>query len=156
MEASTSKIVPRLDSGRQLISDEECINQARISLGRYVQYSEEELLKIVRKDEAKIQEKGISFKRGSPENIPKWKEKLLYVQFTRLKIKRNEETLTWLREGNIRREIEVLIFATKDQEVQTIYIKGIIDKSQTDSKCRMCKEKDETITHIVSACLNLA
>jgi len=53
---------------------------------------------------------------------------------------RNEETLTWLREG--KREIEVLIFATKDQEVQTNFIKGKIDKSQTDSKCRMCKEKD--------------
>ena len=87
MEASTPKIVARLDSGRQLISEEDCINQARISLGRYVQYSEEEPLKIVRKDEAKIQETGISFKRGSPENTLEWKEKLLYVQFARLKIK---------------------------------------------------------------------
>lgn len=34
--------------------------------------------------------------------------------------------------------------------------KELIDKSQVDSKCRMCKEKDETITHIVSACLKLA
>lgn len=81
MEASTSKIVPRPDSGRQLISEEDCINQARISLGRYVQYSEEELLKIVRKDVAKIQETGISFERRSPENIPEC------VQFARLKIK---------------------------------------------------------------------
>lgn len=61
MEASTSKIVPRLDRGRQLISEEDCIKQARISLGRYVQYSEEEPLKIVSKDVAKIQETGISF-----------------------------------------------------------------------------------------------
>ena len=74
MEASTSKIVPRLDRGRQLISEEDCINQARISLGRYAQYSEEELLKIVRKDVAKIRETGISFKTGSPENIPEWNE----------------------------------------------------------------------------------
>ena len=104
MEASTSKIVPRLDRGRQLISEEDCINQARISLGRYVQYSEEEPLKIVRKDVAKIQETGISFERRTPQNIPEWKEKLLYEQFTRLKIKRNEETLTWLERKEILRE----------------------------------------------------
>ena len=104
MEASTSKIVPRLDRGRQLISEEDCIDQARISLGMYVQFSKEELLKIVSKDIAKIQETGISFKRGSPENILEWKGKLLDVQFTRLKIKRNEETLIWLERKEILRE----------------------------------------------------
>ena len=32
---------------------------------------------------------------------------------------RNEETWTWLREGNLKRETEALLFATKDQAVQT-------------------------------------
>ena len=33
------------------------------------------------------------------------------------------------KEGNLKREMEVLIFAAKYQEVQMNYIKGIIDKS---------------------------
>ena len=35
-------------------------------------------------------------------------------------------------------------------------IKTEIDKSQTDSACRMCKTKDETTSHIVSECTKLA
>ena len=66
MEASTPRFVPRLEGGRGLISVEDSINQARISPGRYVQYSEDELLKTVRKDVAKIQETPISLKEEEP------------------------------------------------------------------------------------------
>ncbi len=31
-----------------------------------------------------------------------------------------------------------------------------IDRTSTDSKCRLCKEKDETVDHLVSACSKIA
>ena len=38
----------------------------------------------------------------------------------------------------------------------TNYIKATIDRSQDDLKCRMCKQNNETISHIVSGCPKLA
>ena len=35
-------------------------------------------------------------------------------------------------------------------------LKAKIDKSQTDSLCRLCKKKDETVNHLVSECEKLA
>ena len=51
---------------------------------------------------------------------------------------------------------ESLIFAAQEQAIRTNVIKGKIDKSQEQTKCRMCSRADETITHIVSECPKLA
>ena len=84
--------VPRKDGGRGLISLEDCVNQANISLERYVQLSEEELLKAVRRDGNKNRETATSFKaRRRTENIQEWKEKPLYGQGEE---QRREETWT--------------------------------------------------------------
>ena len=40
--------------------------------------------------------------------------------------------------------------------IRTNVIKTRIDKSHGDSKCRMCKEADETVTHIICQCRKLA
>ena len=32
----------------------------------------------------------------------------------------------------------------------------MIDKTQQNSKCRLCGDKDETINHIISECIKLA
>ena len=45
--------------------------------------------------------------------------------------------------------------AAQMQSLRTNVLKTKIDKSQTDSACRMCKTKDETISHIVSECAKL-
>ena len=61
--------VPRKHGGRGLISVEGCINQARLSLERYVQSSEEDLLKAVREEVTGSQETANSFKvRRRAEN----------------------------------------------------------------------------------------
>ena len=58
---------------------------------------------------------------------------------------------TWLKEGNLKRETEILMVATHDQAVRTNHIKAwIIDKSHVYSECEMYKENHETITHIIS------
>ena len=42
--------------------------------------------------------------------------------------------------------------AAQNSELRTNHIKARIDKTQQNSKCRLCGERDETINHIVSKC----
>ena len=73
----------------------------------------------------------------------------LYGQFGRQsEDQRNDETWTCLKES--------LILAAQDQAIRTNYVKAAIDRSQEDSKCRMCKQSNETISQIVSGCPILA
>ena len=48
------------------------------------------------------------------------------------------------------------IIAAKDQAIRTNAIKARIDKTYSDSKCRLCKVKEETIIHLVSSCSKIA
>ena len=61
-----------------------------------------------------------------------------------------------MRNGTLRREKESLICAVQEQTIRTNLIKGKIDKSQVQRKCRMCSRANETINHIVSECPKLA
>ena len=83
--------------------------------------------------------------------------KHLYGRFKRL-INNNshEKTGTWLRKGNFKRETESLLIAAQDNAVRTNHIKARIDKTQQNSKCRLCDDRDETINHIISQCSKLA
>ena len=46
--------------------------------------------------------------------------------------------------------------AAQDQALQTKYYATKILKTETDSKCRLCQQFDETMDHIISACPILA
>ena len=109
--------IPRKHGGRGLVSVEDCINQARVSLETYVQSSEEELLKAVRAEVTGRQETATSFKvTRRAENTQEWKEKPLHGQFVReTEDQSNEETWSWLRQGSLKRETEALIIAAQDQ-----------------------------------------
>ena len=52
---------------------------------------------------------------------------------------RSEETWTWLKEGKLKRETEVLIVAAQDQAIRTNYVKATIDMSQADPKCKVMR-----------------
>ena len=52
----------------------------------------------------------------------------------------------------MKKETEGLLIAAQDQALRTNVIKTRIDKSHGDNKCRMCKEADETVTHIICQC----
>ena len=56
----------------------------------------------------------------------------------------------------IKRETESLLIAAKDSTMKTNQIKARIDKTQQNSKCRLCGDRDETINHIISECSKLA
>ena len=87
----------------------------------------------------------------------KWEGKQLYGRFKRL-INNilHVKTWTWLRKGNFKRETESLLIAAQDNAIRTNHIKARIDKTQQNSKCRLCGDSDETINHIISECRKLA
>ena len=50
----------------------------------------------------------------------------------------------------------IIIIAAQDNAIRTNHIKARIDKTQQNSKCRLCGDRDETINHIISECSKLA
>ena len=87
----------------------------------------------------------------------KWEEKQLHGRFKQLinNISHNK-TWTWLRKGNFKRETESLLMAAQNSAIRTNHIKVRIDKTQQNSKCRLCGDRDEIINHIINKCNKLA
>ena len=87
----------------------------------------------------------------------KWEGKQLDGQVKRLINNiSHEKTRSWLRKGHFKRETESLLIAAHNNAVRTNRIKARIDKTQQNSKCRLCGNRDETINHIISECSKLA
>ena len=63
-----------------------------------------------------------------------------------------EGTFAWLSDGRFRAETEGLIFAAQDGVLLTNRYKHTVLKQGTSSTCRVCREGDETIGHILSSC----
>ena len=83
-------------------------------------------------------------------------EKQLYGCFKRLINNiSHEETWTWLRKGNFKRETESLLMAAQNRRHNNQSYQARIDKTQKNNKCRLCGDRDETINHI-SECSKLA
>ena len=58
--------------------------------------------------------------------------------------------------GDLKAETESEIVAAEDKALQTKYYATKILNTETDSKCRICQQFDETLDHIILACLILA
>ena len=54
------------------------------------------------------------------------------------------------------RETESLQIAAQSDAIRTNYVKTMIDKTQQNSLCRLCGDRDETIYHIMTECRKLA
>ena len=54
------------------------------------------------------------------------------------------------------RETESLLIAAQDNAIRTNHIKVRIDKTQRNSNCWLCGDRDETINHIINECSKLA
>src|SRR5215469_2131089 len=67
-----------------------------------------------------------------------------------------EDTFLLLSKGDLKAETESEIAAAQDQALNTKYCATKILHTETDSKCRLCQQLDETIDHIISACPILA
>ena len=87
----------------------------------------------------------------------KWEEKHLCGRFKRLTSDISHgKTRTRLRKGNLKREIESLLTAAWNNAIRTNHINARIDKTQQNSRCRLCGDRYATINHILSKCSKLA
>ena len=59
-------------------------------------------------------------------------------------------------EKETNRETECLLLLAQDNAIRTNYIKARINKTQQNSKCKLCGDRDETINRIISECSKLA
>ena len=60
------------------------------------------------------------------------------------------------KKGNRKREIESLLIVAQNNAIRTNHIKARIDKTQQNSRWRLCGDRDETINHIISECSKLS
>ena len=87
----------------------------------------------------------------------KWEGKQLYERFKRLINNiSHDKTWIWLRKGNFKRETESFLIAAQNNAIRTNQIKARIDKTQQNSKCRLCGDRNETINRIISEDSKLA
>ena len=59
-----------------------------------------------------------------------------------------EQPYRWLKSGDIKGETESTIVAAQDETISTNYFKNKILKEEIESKCRLCKQHEETIDHL--------
>ena len=138
----------RSKGGRGLLSVKDVVEEEERQLKKYTERSLEDMMEIVRER--------ISFRGDRAEKKERyqaWSEKVMHGQFERqTKEIRSEESWMWLQRGTLKRETESLITAAQEQALWTNYRKAKIEKDGTSPLCRMCKQADETVSHIVSEC----
>ena len=144
--------VSRKEGGRGLASIDDTVDASIQRLEDYIEKLERGIITTIRNDtDNTINE------RMTTTRKQKWERKELFGQFKRLINNISyQKTWTWRRKGNLKRETESLLIAAQDNAIRTNRIKARIDKTQQNSKCRLCGDRDETINHIISECSKLA
>ena len=138
--------VSRKEGGRGLASIEDSVDASIQQLADYIE--KQGLITAIR-----IDTDNTINDRMTTTRKQKWKGKQLYGRFKRLINNiSHQKNWTWLRKGNLKRETEFLRIAAQDNAIRTNHIKAKIDKTQQNSKCRLCGDRDEMINHIISEC----
>ena len=144
--------VSRKEGGRGLVSIEDNVDTSIRRLEDYIEKYEGGLITAIRNDTDYTMDNRMRITRKQ-----KWEGKQLYGHFKRLINNiSHDKTWTWLRKGIFKWETESLQIAAQNNAVRTNHIKARIDKTQQNSKCRLCSDRDETINHIISECSKLA
>ena len=150
----------RKEGGGGLISIEDCITIEENSLGYYINTKQDQLLKeVCKKNIIKERQSPKEKKRMIIENRKeRFREKPLHsAYFKETKdVKDEKESWEWLTNGYLKKETEGMLMAAQDQALRTNWVSVMIDKRQGSAMCRLCGERDETISHILSECKKLA
>ena len=85
----------------------------------------------------------------------KWKEKTTLWAFEATNKHLTRENLDGAKKRKLRRETESLLIAAQNNAIRTNHIKTRIDKTQRNSKYRLCGDGGETINHIIRECSKL-
>ena len=160
---------PRHMGGRGLIGIVDCHRQECTAVAEYIRdNTEDPLVKIIREVESKknaiwrFLEKPIAGNTDEieKEHMEELRKMKLHGQFFKEQeaIPDVDKKLShqWLDQSHLRFETESLICAAQEQALKTRYIQKKIWGKECSIMCRLCKEKTETIAHIVSGCKMLA
>ena len=152
--------LPRQTGGRGLLQVKQTVEEEKRALNDYIKNSTENYLKEVAKEEIlRGQETKKEYhKQEINTRKERWQGKALHGQYLKdIEGKVDcDNTWKWLTNGELKKEIEGFIIAAQDQALRINAIKTKIDKTANDSKCRLCKEKEETVDHLVSTCSKIA
>jgi hypothetical protein len=88
-----------------------------------------------------------------------WKNKAMHGQYIWNidgQLISEDDVFLWLTEVDLKAETGSYIVAAQDQALQTKYYATKILNTETDSKCRLCQQFDETIDYVILACPRLA
>ena len=81
----------------------------------------------------------------------------MYGQYLRdMDEKDIQNSWKWFRSSDLKGCTEALICSAQEQALRTNNIKHFVDKNQDYPLCRMCDQRNETVSHIVSECTVLA
>ena len=143
--------VSRKEGRRGLTSIEDNIDASIQRLEDYIQKYDGGLITAIRNNTDNTMDNRMTITRKQ-----KWEGKQLYGWFKRLINNiSHDKTWTWLRKGNFKRETESLPIAAQGNAVRTNHNKARIDKTQQNSKCKLCGDRDETIKHKITECSKL-
>ena len=149
--------IKRKVGGRGLISIEECVSSELRSMHHYLLNSQEILLQAV-VIEGKIDKQHVEDKQKYKDRIEREKDEVitgmkLHGKFEMdTKDLKSEESWNWLSKGKLKRETESLMMAAQEQALNTNSVRKNIYGMDVSELCRLCGERKETVTHIVSAC----
>ena len=153
--------VSKKKGGRSLMSCENCVKGEENNLSSYIKNSREILLRkvgessLVNTEEAMEPNEYKKYKSQEMEDASK--QKVMHGQFVKDKEGVNwDKSWQWLAKGDLKGYTEALICSAQEQALRTNYTKFHIDKNADSPLCRMCGEKGETISHLVSECGKLA
>ena len=144
--------VYRKEGGRGLTNIKDTVDVSIQRLEDYIEKHERGLITTIGNDtDNTINE------RMTTTRKQKWDGQQLYGRFKHLINNiSHQKTWTLLRKENFKRETEFLLIAAQENAIRTNHIKARIAKTQQNSKCWLCGDRDETINHIISDCSNLA
>ena len=140
--------VSRKDWGRELASIEDTVDASKQQFKDYIENHKGELITAIRNDT----DSTIDDRMTTTRKIIQ-----LYSRFKRLINNiSNQKSWTRLRKVNLKREAESPPITAQNNAIRTNHIKARIDKTQQNSKCRLCGDREETTNHIISECSKLA
>ena len=135
--------VSRKGGGRELARTEDSVDASIQRLKDYIETHERGLITAIRKDSDNMMDNRMTTRKQKWEE---WRFKQLINNISQ------EQTWTWLRKCKFKRETESLLIARQNNTVRTNHIKARIDKTQQNTKCRLCSDGEKTINHIISEC----
>ena len=151
MQADIDRLyLKRSEGAHAMIRIEESVNVEVNMLNEYIAGSQERTLKAVNKENIlKEVESGKDKTSYLEEHAKRYHEKSFHGQFVRSTDQiRDQKSWEWLKRGKLKKKSEGFLMAAQDQAIRTNSIKKHIDKQNILPECRMCGQREETVSHI--------